>query len=94
MVRYTKEALDYAQQIRQLQGRGLAIVDPVKAELYLRKVGYYRLMGYLFPLRVAGSDTYLPGASIDTALRLYEFDCPGLILVDTSIGDDHPQRGL
>ncbi|SMQ93776.1 Abi family protein [Xanthomonas fragariae] len=86
MVQYTKEALDYAQQIRQLQGRGLAIVDPVKAELYLRKVGYYRLMGYLFPLRVAGGDTYLPGASIDTALRLYEFDRHLRHLVGDAIG--------
>nr|WP_238135605.1 Abi family protein [Xanthomonas fragariae] len=78
--------MDYAQQIRQLQCRGLAIVDPVKAELYLRKVGYYRLMGYLFPLRVAGSDTYLPGASIDTALRLYEFDRHLRHLVGEAIG--------
>nr|WP_237707393.1 Abi family protein [Xanthomonas oryzae] len=85
-MQYTKEALSYAQQIQQLQGRGLEIVDPVRAELYLRRVGYYRLMGYLFPLRVAGSDTYLPGASMDTALGLYEFDRLLRHLVGEAIG--------
>ncbi|MCC8556339.1 Abi family protein, partial [Xanthomonas hortorum] len=85
-MQYTKEALDYAQQIQQLQDRGLAIADPVTAELYLRRVGYYRLMGYLFPLRVAGSDTYLPGASMDTALGLYEFDRLLRHLVGEAIG--------
>ena len=39
-MQYMKEALDYAQQIQQLQDRGLAIADPVTAELYLRRVGY------------------------------------------------------
>lgn len=74
IVRYTKQALTYEHQLQQLQARGLRIDDAVQAEKYLRRVGYYRLMGYLFPLRIPGADNYYAGASMETALAHYEFD--------------------
>lgn len=86
MVQYTKGPLDFAQQLAQLQARGLAITDAANAELYLRRVGYYRLMGYLFPMRIAGSDSYQVGADINVALRLYEFDRILRDLVGDAIG--------
>ncbi len=74
IVRYAKEALTYERQLQQLQERGLVVEDAAKADLYLRRVGYYRLMGYLFPLRVPGTDNYRPGASLEEALVHYDFD--------------------
>jgi abortive infection bacteriophage resistance protein len=74
MAQYTKPALRYADQLRQLQKRGLQVRDPARATTYLERVGYYRLMGYLFPLRHPGSDDYVPGAAFETAIERYEFD--------------------
>lgn len=73
-MRYTKVALTYEQQLRQLADRGLTIGDSAKAELYLRRIGYYRLMGYLHPLRVAGTDNYREGARFEDAVLHYDFD--------------------
>ncbi|MGY6000051.1 Abi family protein [Stenotrophomonas maltophilia] len=73
-MRYIKEALTYERQLQQLQERGLRIDDAAQAERYLRRVGYYRLMGYLFPLRIPGTDNYRAGASIEVALAHYDFD--------------------
>jgi len=74
MAQYTKPALTYADQLKQLQERGLQVCDPARATMYLERVGYYRLMGYLFPLRQPGRDDYLLGAAFETAIERYEFD--------------------
>jgi abortive infection bacteriophage resistance protein len=74
MTKYTKPALTYADQLRQLQERGLQVGDSAHATMCLERVGYYRLMGYLFPLRQPGNDDYLPGATFETAIERYEFD--------------------
>ncbi|WP_043694407.1 Abi family protein [Luteibacter sp. 9133] len=73
-MQYTKGPLSYAAQLQQLQQRGLHVADPARAIYYLERVGYYRLMGYLFPFRLPGSDNYKPGASFEQAVELYEFD--------------------
>lgn len=74
MTRYLKRPLTFQAQLQQLQSRGLGITDPDSASRYLQRVGYYRLMGYLFPQRVAGSDQFLSGATFEEAVFLYEFD--------------------
>lgn len=74
MTEYTKQSLTFAEQMSQLQQRGLTISDPDLASRYLQRVGYYRLMGYLFPQRIPGSDRYVAGATIEEALLLYDFD--------------------
>jgi abortive infection bacteriophage resistance protein len=73
-VRYTKGPLTYTAQLQQLQQRGLQIADPARATYYLERIGYYRLMGYLFPFRKPESDHYEPGASFEEAVARYEFD--------------------
>lgn len=73
-VQYTKGPLTYAAQLQQLQQRGLQVTDPARATYYLERVGYYRLMGYLFPFRIPGSDEYKPGATFEEAVARYEFD--------------------
>lgn len=74
MVQYTKAALTFADQLQQLQRRGLQVADPAVATMHLERVGYYRLMGYLFPFRQPQSDDYQPGATFEAAVARYEFD--------------------
>jgi abortive infection bacteriophage resistance protein len=73
-VHYTKGPLTYAAQLQQLQQRGLQVADPARATYYLERVGYYRLMGYLFPFRMPGRDEYVPGSTFEEAVVRYEFD--------------------
>jgi abortive infection bacteriophage resistance protein len=81
-MQYKKVALTFAEQLTQLEKRGLAIEDAPGATRYLERVGYYRLMGYLHPLRKTGSDDFTADASFEAAVEVYEFDhkLRGLIL--------------
>lgn len=51
------------------------------------RVGYYRLMGCLHPLRKTGSDDFTADASFGAAVEVYEFDhkLRGLILAGGGI---------
>lgn len=84
---YTKPWLSVEDQIEGLSSRGLEIGDRSEAGRLLREVGYYRLTGYLYSLReserqiddrgrerirVLGS--YRPGARLDDAVALIDFD--------------------
>jgi abortive infection bacteriophage resistance protein len=71
---YSKPALTFEQQLDLLQARGLAITDRDAALVALGRISYYRLSAYWYPLRAAGEDRFVPGATFDMVLRLYEFD--------------------
>jgi abortive infection bacteriophage resistance protein len=81
-MQYKKGAFTFAEQLAQLEKRGLVVEDAQLAMLYLERVGYYRLMGYLYPLRNSGSDDFAIGASFKAAVDSYEFDqkLRGLVL--------------
>lgn len=84
---YTKPWLSVEDQIEGLASRGLEIGDRSEAGRLLREIGYYRLTGYLYSFResklqiddrgrericVLGS--YRPGACLDDAVALIDFD--------------------
>ena len=46
---FNKPATTYAQQVAQLQLRGMAIQDPAEAAFYLQHLNYYRLAAYWLP---------------------------------------------
>jgi abortive infection bacteriophage resistance protein len=81
---YPKPFLDIAQQIQRLEERGLNVGNHATAESLLRQFGYYRLSGYWHPLRnsefdidagrVLYHDTFKPGATLDQAIALAQFD--------------------
>ncbi|WP_198148832.1 Abi family protein [Luteibacter yeojuensis] len=48
---YTKGWKSYADQVDQLEARGLEIGDRESAIRYMKRIGYYRISGYWFPLR-------------------------------------------
>lgn len=74
MTRYRKLPLSIQEQLDLLEQRGLAIGDTANANRYLQRVGYYRLMGYLYTQRVPGSDHFHDQATFEDAVSLYEFD--------------------
>lgn len=84
---YAKPWLPIDDQINALATRGVQIDDRELAARLLYEVGYYRLTGYLYPLReseayldVEGRDRvrvlnrYRVGTRIDDAARLLNFD--------------------
>ena len=74
-VAYTKQIQSFANQIAILKQRGLTITDERSAENWLRRVSYYRMSGYWYPLladRV--NHVFKPGSTFDQACALYEFD--------------------
>lgn len=87
MMKYAKPYLDIQQQITLLQQRGLTVTDEAKAGDYLRRIGYYRLSAYWYPLRrsslvkgddgrmkAAIADDFRPGSEFPLVLDLYVFD--------------------
>lgn len=70
----------FQEQLALLRTRGLAVDDEPRALATLQRLGYYRLAGYFYPLRVfvgegqPRRDEFLPGASLALVVELYEFD--------------------
>ena len=76
---YAKAPLTFAQQLQQLQSRGLEVADQSAALTQLASISYYRLSGYWYPFRtrdaagVVGS-SFVPGSGFEQVIELYEFD--------------------
>jgi abortive infection bacteriophage resistance protein len=51
MSTYTKPHLSFANQLKVLIDRGMEVTDEAAALDYLRRIGYYRLSAYWYPLR-------------------------------------------
>lgn len=74
-VPYDKVALTHQQQLQQLKARGLKVENEAKAIHILENVSYYRLSGYWYPLLADKQNhTFKPGATFQTAFKLYCFD--------------------
>jgi len=74
-VPYEKPALTYAEQIRQLQERGLAINNIPRATHLLESISYYRLSGYWYPMLADKSNhQFKNNSTFQAAFQLYSFD--------------------
>lgn len=85
-MKYQKPHLTYEQQLKRLRQRGLTISDPAQAIRHLKRIGYYRLSGYLYSLRQMDPtarhqkktpkrlDSFIEGARIEDAIALHDFD--------------------
>lgn len=62
--------------VRLLQQRGLRVSDVLKAEDYIRNIGYYRLSAYLYPLLKIPKDLhqFKKRSTFHKAITLYRFD--------------------
>ncbi|MEP2056812.1 MAG: Abi family protein [Maribacter litoralis] len=74
-VPYRKPALTYAEQIEQLQERGLVINNIPRATHLLESISYYRLSGYWYPLLSnKNNHTFKEDSKFQSAFQLYSFD--------------------
>jgi abortive infection bacteriophage resistance protein len=72
---FAKPATTYAQQIAQLQQRGMVIDDPASTAFYLQHLNYYRLGAYWLPFEADhATHTFRPGTQFSQVLNLYVFD--------------------
>jgi abortive infection bacteriophage resistance protein len=81
-----KPWMAFDDQLKQLQRRGLQVEDEAAARSYLKRLGYYRLSGYWYPLRAIDlgasrakgravrADTFVAGSRFEDVVRLYVFD--------------------
>jgi len=76
---YTKPPLDLVDQVALLQSRGLVVRDAVMAAEILRRVSYYRFVGFGLPFEEWGVDgerldSYIPGTAFEDIVAVYDFD--------------------
>ena len=69
---YTKQALEFQDQLALLQQRGLGVADPVRALHWLQRVSYYRLSAYFLPFKDGAN--FQPGVEFNDIAGLYIFD--------------------
>lgn len=74
------------EQLQRLKQRGLVVDNDDAALSYLRRIGYYRLSGYWYPLRAIDNaasvrdgkpvrlDEFVPGSRFEDVVKLYVFD--------------------
>lgn len=74
-VPYPKHIQTFANQISILKQRGLTISNEQETEKWLRKVSYYRMSGYWYPLlEDRQNHIFKPGSTFEQTKMLYEFD--------------------
>jgi abortive infection bacteriophage resistance protein len=85
-MRALKPWTSFADQLAQLEQRGMLVDDQAAALDYLERIGYYRLSGYWYPMRsidtasslaqgqVVLSNTFVDGTRFEDVVRLYVFD--------------------
>ncbi|MFE1594564.1 Abi family protein [Nocardia sp. NPDC058705] len=83
---YAKPYKTLPEQVALLRHRGMTINDEAAATAQLLAIGYYRLSGYCYTFREHAvpcattcncprrSDNFVPGASLEKVVELYEFD--------------------
>jgi len=81
-----KPWMSFTDQLQQLRTRGLQVDNPTAALDYLKRLGYYRLSGYWYPLRAIDKsasttqgqavrlETFAPDSRFEDVVRLYVFD--------------------
>lgn len=72
---YSKQPIDYKDQISILQNRGLIIDNLPFAYEQLRIISYFRLASYWRPMEAdKGTHCFKPGSTFENAVSLYYFD--------------------
>ena len=85
MTKQLKPWQSFQDQLENLVRHGLLVGSPKAALDYLQRIGYYRLSGYWYPMRMTDKDRstsknpvrssdFIPGSRFEDAVRLYVFD--------------------
>ena len=85
-MQFTKTHKTYTQQIDLMRSRGMEITDEAQAVAALKRIGYYRLSAYTYPMREPlsdegreplgprRSDQFVEGSRLADAVALHDFD--------------------
>ena len=85
-MRYTKQAITLAEQIKTLHERGLFIEDDAEAIEVLEHISYFRLADYWRPLESDPvTHVFASGSRFSDVLRCYDFDKELKVLLFTAI---------
>ncbi len=88
-MRYTKQTITLAEQIRTLQTRGLTIENETDAALLLERISYFRLADYWRPLETDKvTHQFAAGSSFSEDVTCYNFDKELKVLLFLSHTDD------
>ena len=83
---YTKQPIDFPEQLEMLKQRGLIISDDETALKQLSIISYFRMANYLRPMESDKiAHTFKPNSTLDNALSLYYFDKKLRALIFTAI---------
>ncbi|MDO4802905.1 MAG: Abi family protein [Prevotellaceae bacterium] len=76
MAHYTKTYSEPSDLIALLKSRGMTIDNEAKAQQYLKRIGYYRMSAYFYPLLAMPKEDhqYKVGSTFRQALDMYRFD--------------------
>ena len=90
MVKYTKPALTFKEQVKLLQDRGLQITNIDSVEGILSNISYYRLSAYMLPFKKRNTqgcvvDEFIEGTTWEKVYNLYKFDRKLRLLVFDAI---------
>ena len=70
-----KKPLTFDEQLDKLTAHGMIITDREKAKDILKRVNYYRFMGYALQFRQdLSSSDYIAGTIFETVYHLYKVD--------------------
>jgi abortive infection bacteriophage resistance protein len=85
-MKYTKQPIDFPQQLELLKQRGLFIENDNEALRQLNIISYFRLENYLRPMEQdKQSHDFKPNSTLDNALSLYYFDKELSALIFTAV---------
>jgi abortive infection bacteriophage resistance protein len=83
---YTKQPIDFPQQLELLKERGLIVSNDADALKQLGIISYFRLANYLRPMESdKQTHNFKPNSSFDNALSLYYFDKELRALIFTAV---------
>ncbi len=74
MSKLLKKPTSYSQQIQLLRQRSILISDPAECELFLSRVNYYLLSGYILPFIDTAHDRCRVPVPFETIQGIYNFD--------------------
>lgn len=74
MSKALKQPTTYSQQVFRLQARNVIITHPAACEIFLSRVNYYRLMGYLLPFVSKPSELCTSPIEFEKLVAIYNFD--------------------
>lgn len=85
-MRYTKQAITLAEQIKTLHERGLFVEDDAEAIEVLEHISYFRLADYWRPLESDPvTHVFASGSRFSDVLRCYDFDKELKVLLFSAI---------